>query len=210
MQHLSNMQTKTVSFWTRLKEISMFFQGRDEVHKTLRRLVKRLQRAQIPYAVLGGMALSAHRYRRTTDDVDILLTAEGLTEFVRFFVPKQYDLIPGRSRRFRDQKNDVTVDILVTGRYPGSGKPGPIAFPQPAQVAQIVEKIRVVNLATLVELKLAAGRYLDFGDVVGLIRFNHLDESFAERLHPSVRGDFIECLDEKRREDEYEAREEAP
>jgi hypothetical protein len=26
-------------------------------------------------------------------------------------------------------------------------------------------------------------------------------------LHPSVRADFIECLEEKRREEEYEARE---
>jgi hypothetical protein len=33
-----------------------------------------------------------------------------------------------------------------------------------------------------------------------------LDESFQEQLHSSVRGDFIECLEEKRREDEYEAR----
>ena len=38
------------------------------------------------------------------------------------------------------------------------------------------------------------------------LRFNGLDESFAGRLHPSVRGDYAECLEEKRREDEYEAR----
>jgi hypothetical protein len=56
-------------------------------------------------------------------------------------------------------------------------------------------------------LKLAARRYRDFGDVVELIRFNQFDKSFAERLHPSVRGDYIECLEEKRREDEYEERE---
>ena len=43
--------------------------------------------------------------------------------------------------------------------------------------------------------------------MVELIRHNQLDESFGERLHPSVRGDYVECLEEKRREDEYEARE---
>jgi hypothetical protein len=58
----------------------------------------------------------------------------------------------------------------------------------------------------LVQLKLAARRYSDFGDVVFLIRVHNLDESFAEQLHPSVRRDYIECLEEKRREDEYEAR----
>ena len=62
---------------------------------------------------------------------------------------------------------------------------------------------RVVNLPTLIQLKLAARRHKDFGDVVELIRFNDLDESFAKRLHPSVRRDYIECLEEKRREDEY-------
>ncbi len=63
-----------------------------------------------------------------------------------------------------------------------------------------------VNLPTLIQLKLAARRYRDFGDVVELIRQNELDESFAEQLHASVRRDYIECLGEKRREDEYELR----
>jgi hypothetical protein len=58
----------------------------------------------------------------------------------------------------------------------------------------------------LVQLKLADRRYKDFGDVVDLIRTHRLDESFAENLAPSVRGDYIECLEEQRREDVYEAR----
>jgi hypothetical protein len=45
------------------------------------------------------------------------------------------------------------------------------------------------------------------GTQVLLIRVHDLDESFMEKLHPSARGDFIECLEEKRREDEYEAQE---
>ena len=54
------------------------------------------------------------------------------------------------------------------------------------------------------QLKLAARRYQDFADVVSLIRENGLDEAFAARLHPSVRTDYLLCLDEKHREDEYE------
>ncbi|HYT89313.1 MAG TPA: hypothetical protein VEL76_11460, partial [Gemmataceae bacterium] len=61
------------------------------------------------------------------------------------------------------------------------------------------------ELVTLIQLKLAAGRYQDFADVVNLIRAHELDESFQEKLHSSVRRDYIECLEEKRREDEYEA-----
>lgn len=68
-----------------------------------------------------------------------------------------------------------------------------------------IDNLQVVNLATLIELKLAARRHRDFGDVVDLIRVQNLDESFLDRLHPSVHQDYIECLEEKRREDEYES-----
>jgi hypothetical protein len=37
--------TERISFWDRLKQIDMFFQGRDPVHKTMRRAVKRLEKA---------------------------------------------------------------------------------------------------------------------------------------------------------------------
>jgi hypothetical protein len=201
------MKTRPFNYWKRLKEISMFFQGKDDVHKAMRRLVKRLEKAEIPYAILGGMAVNAHRYERTTGDVDVLLTQDGFEEFRKRFVPKQYSTVEGRPRRFVDRTNKVTLDVLVTGRFPGSGKPGPIAFPDPSEVSEIIRSVRVVDLATLIQLKLAARRYRDFGDVVELIRFNDLDEAFADRLHQSVRRDYIECLDEKRREDEYEARE---
>ncbi len=195
------------SFMKRLKEISMFFAGKDEVHKTLRRLVKRLEKAGILYAVLGGMAVNAHKYVRTTRDVDLLLTPEGLEEFRKRFVSKNYRQKDGRPRRFVDCINEIEIDFLIAGRFPGSGAPGPIAFPSPDRVAETIDAIAVVNLPTLIELKLCARRHRDFGDVVELVRFNDLDESFADRLHPSVRGDYIECLEEKRRNDDYEARE---
>src|SRR5262249_22108099 len=195
-----------LDFMRELKEISMFFAGKDEVHKTLRRLVKRLDKARIPYAVVGGMALAAHHHRRATVDVDILLTARGLAEFERRFVPKNYGKTLGRPRRFVDKVNQVSLDILVTGRFPGSGQPGPIAFPDPMANSQEFQEVRVVDLPTLIQLKLAARRWKDFADVVELIRHNHLDESFVEKLHSSVRNDYLECLEEKRREDEYDAR----
>ena len=184
----------------------MFFAGKDEVHKSLRRLVKRLERAGIAYAVVGAMAVNAHGHRRTTADVDVLLTPDGLAEFKKRFVKKNYLPKEGRSRRFVDRTNNVQVDFLLTGMYPGSGQPGPIAFPDPSAVAEEIEKVQVVNLVTLIQMKLAARRYYDYGDVVWLIRVHDLDESFADRLHPSVRPDYVECLEEKRREDEYEAR----
>jgi hypothetical protein len=198
--------SKPFSFTQRLKEIDMFFQGKSPAHQTMRRTAKRLEKAGISYAIMGGMALNAHRYERTTKDVDFLLTQQGLESFCQRFVGKHYERVEGRPRRFTDRKNGVTIDILVTGRYPGTRKPGPIAFPDPRAVSETIEKHSVVNLSNLVQLKLAARRWRNFADVVELIRFNNLDESFLKKLHPSVRQDFIECLEEKRRDDEYDAR----
>src|SRR5262245_37425431 len=194
---------KPFDFWQRLKEIDMFFEGRGREHKTMRRLVKKLEQANIPYAIMGGMAVNAHQYERTTKDVDVLLTREGFEHFLARFVPKDYEADPKRTRRVHDRRNRTHIDILVTGLFPGSGKPGPVAFPDPSQVSIDIRGIRFLDLVTLVQLKLAARRWRDFADVVELIRFNNLNESFAQRLHSSVRRDYIECLEEKRREDEY-------
>ena len=83
-----------------------------------------------------------------------------------------------------------------------------IAYPDPAKVRQPIKRINYLDLQTLIQLKLAARRHQDFADVVNLISVHNLDESYLDRLHPTVRKDFIECLEEKRREDEYEASEE--
>src|SRR5271166_6165723 len=141
-------RARPFSFTRRLKEIDMFFQRKDPVHQTMRRLARRLEKAGIAYAIMGGMALNAHRYERTTKDVDFLLTAEGFDMFCRRLVGKNYARVQGRPRRFVDRASGVTIDILVTGRFPGTGKPGPIAFPDPAAVSEIIDKHSVINLPT--------------------------------------------------------------
>ena len=65
-----------------LREGSMHFEKDSSVHKTLRKIVKRLEQLQVPYAVVGGMAMFFHGYRRFTEDVDILVTAEGLARSI--------------------------------------------------------------------------------------------------------------------------------
>lgn len=185
----------------------MFFQKRGREHQTMRRLVRRLEKAGISYALVGGMAVNAHRAERTTKDVDVLMTQEGLDRFRHEFVGRTYEQVEGRQRRFRERQSGVTVDVLVAGHYPGRGPKGPFPFPHPDAASEEIEQARVVTLPQLIQLKLAARRYSDFGDVVLLIQVHNLDESFLDKLHPSVRQDFIECLEEKRREDDYIARE---
>ena len=195
------------SFMRRLKEIDLFFAKRSAQHKTMRRLIGCLKKAGISYAIAGGMAVNAHRAERTTKDVDVLVTPEGLELFRQRYVGEVYDRVAGRPRRFQDRQSGIAIDFLVTGRYPGLGKPGPLAFPDPDDASEVIEKARVLSLPQLIQLKLAARRHGDFYDVELLIGAHNLNESFLEHLHPSVHRDFIECLEEKRRQDEYDARE---
>lgn len=198
---------KPGSFMRRLQEIDLFFEKRGKEHQTMRRLAKRLEKAGIPYAIAGAMAVNAHDAERTTKDVDVLLTQDGLEQFRQRFVGKTYESVQGRSRRFTERQSGVQVDVLETGRYPGFRGAGPFPFPHPDEASETIENVRVVTLPQLVQLKLAARRYSDFGDVCLLIRVQNLDESFLDKIHPSVRQDFIECLEETRRQIEYEARE---
>jgi hypothetical protein len=184
----------------------MFFDKTDRVHVAMRGVAEKLQKATIPHAIVGGMAVNAHGYIRTTADVDFLLTKIGLAMFRKEYVPAEFEPVAGHPRRFVDRATGVTVDILVTGLFPGNGKPGPIAYPDPIDASETIDEQTVLRLDRLIELKLAAGRHKDFGDVVELIRLHNLDEAYTQQLHESVRADFIECLEEKRREDEYETR----
>ena len=53
--------TQAFSFTQGLRDIDKFFQGKDPVDQTMRRVARRLERVGIPYAVVGGMAVNAHR-----------------------------------------------------------------------------------------------------------------------------------------------------
>jgi hypothetical protein len=197
---------KAADFRERLRDIDMFFQGNDRVHETMNRVAGKLDAAGIPYAIVGGMAVNAHGHQRTTGDVDFLLTSASFNGFLQIVASGEYTRVSGKPRRFLDPATGITFDILIAGFFPGNGQPGPVTFPDPGDVSEVIRGNRYITFLTLVQLKLAAKRYKDFGDVVDLIRTHNLDEAFAEKLAPSVRGDYVECLEEKRREDEYETR----
>src|SRR4051794_9744227 len=61
-----------------MDEGDRYFQRNSGVFKSLRKVARRLDDLGIPYAVSGGMALFAHGFLRFTEDVDILVTRDGL------------------------------------------------------------------------------------------------------------------------------------
>jgi hypothetical protein len=102
---------------------------------------------------------------------------------------------PG-SRHLRDEVTRVRLAFLVSGDYPGDGRPKPVVFPLPAGVAERDEEgISFVNSITLIELKLdsaqsAAHRMRDRAIVHELIHLLKLPADFAEQLNPYVRDEF--------------------
>src|SRR3954469_16218249 len=153
-----------------MDEGSLFFEGKGRVHQALRKIVKRLDALGIPYAVVGGMALVHHGYRRFTDDVDILVTREDLDKLHREVEGLGYLPPFAGSKHLRDTELSVKIEFLTTGEFPGDGKPKPVAFPEPGSVAEEDDGIRYISLAALVSLKLAsgmtnAGRLKDLADV---------------------------------------------
>ncbi len=171
--------------------------GEADVQRAMERLVRRLDELGIPYAVIGAMALNEWGYRRVTVDVDVLLTAEGLRRLKGEVLGRGYlERTPG-GRGLRDTVAAVDVDVVVTGEYPGDGRPKPVVFPDPQEAAVRGERVSLLPLAKLIELKLASGisaphRLRDLADVLELIRILSLPRETAEALDPSVRAKFDE------------------
>lgn len=185
--------------WGRaLSEGSRFFEEKSSVQDALKRIANRLERLAVPYAIAGGMALFRHGFRRFTEDVDILVTAEGLKTIHENLDGLGYLPPFTHSKNLRDTENGVKIEFLVAGEFPGDGKPKPVAFPHPSEVAVDLDGIRFLSLPALVELKLASGltggvaRMKDFSDVVALIQTLDLPLEFAGGLNPYVRDKFVE------------------
>ena len=153
-----------------------FFRGVGLANDALRRLVSDLDAYGIDYAVIGAVALNQHGYQRLTADIDLLMSAEGLKKFQRDLVGRGYrPAFPGATKKFRQTEQNVPIEIIVSGEYPGDGKPKSVQFPGPNECTVVIDGIKTIDLAKLVELKLASGmtglaRLKDLAGVQELIR----------------------------------------
>lgn len=180
-----------------LREGSMHFEKESRVHQTLTRIARRLEGLGIAYAVAGGMALFVHGYRRFTEDVDILVTREGLARIHAELEGRGYLPPFAGSKHLRDTDTGVRVKFIVAGDYPGDGKPKSVVFPDPTDVSEEFDQIRILCLNTLLELKLASGmtnprRGQDLVDVQELIARLDLPRELADKLDIFVRSKYLE------------------
>ena len=160
---------------------------------TLQRLHALFAQAEVPYAVIGGLAVIRNGAARTTHDIDILTRRQDWQR-ANAFLGSSFTVSVDHAV---DTKNGVEVDVLFSGDYWGMLIP----LPDPEKVAEYDPELGgcFLGLADILQIKTAV--YLqkkrdegielaakDLGDVVELLKHNRdaLTASFYSSLHPVV------------------------
>jgi hypothetical protein len=196
-----------ISVIEKYEEARRYFMGEGTLNKTLARLSNDLEDRGIDYMVIGAVALLAHGYPRFTEDIDLVMTPEGLQKFHEELIGLGYTpAFPGARKRLRSTVDNVSIEVMTTGEYPGDGKPKPVSMPAPAEASTEIDGIKFVTLEKLIELKLASGisapdRLKDLADVQELIKIRKLGADFALKLDPYVRAKYLELEDAVKRVD---------
>jgi hypothetical protein len=166
-----------------------YFMGEGTLNKTLARLSTDLDEHGINYAVIGAVALLAHGYPRFTEDIDLVMTGEGLEKFHEELVGLGYvPAFPGARKRLKSTVDGVSIEVMTTGEYPGDGRPKPVSMPEPTEASTEIDGIRFVTLEKLS----APDRLKDLADVQELIKIRKLDAEFGAKLNPYVRDKYYE------------------
>lgn len=151
-------------------------------------IVRALDAADVPFLVVGGLAVVAHGYGRQTQDLDIVIrlqpgpvraafdaleglgyhprvpvTAQGFADPIQrsaWIETKGMTVLGFHSDRFRD----TPLDVFVTE---------PFDFDEEHRLAMVEEiapglHVRIVRLECLLRLKQQAGRPQDLADVAEL------------------------------------------
>ena len=177
----------------------------DDVNQTMNMLARDLTRVGIDYAIMGGNALRAHGYSRTTMDVDVLVAKGGKKLFADNLIGCGYaPRFPNAKASFMNTIFRIPIDLVEAGGYPGDGNPQSISFPNPDESSFSImnrygNEVKYLRLFVLIQLKLASYQSLpkqrirDRLDVIELIKVTNLSEESVTKLDCSVRETFLEC-----------------
>lgn len=135
----------------------------------------------------GGWAVWRHGYvGRVTQDIDVVLPLDRLDDFQKAAALCGFDVLappPGRWPKLMHRETGIQVDVLPEGGRPGTAeRPAPTTIRHPRTMGAERGRLRYMDVATLIELKLAAGRLRDEADVLEIVRQNR-DCLDAVRAH---------------------------
>lgn len=141
----------------------------DELHA----IASRLSDAGVPYAVCGGIAVTAYGATRTTKDIDIVVPREHLAAAIAAVAPLGYTIPAGpmvfgegtAQERHVQRVNKIAgadhlvLDLLLAEAAYADVLDDRVEVPLPAG------SITFVSRATLLRMKRLAGRPIDLADI---------------------------------------------
>ncbi len=173
------------------------------VKDRLRRVTESLNRADVPYAVVGGNAVQHwvaqvdESVVRNTRDVDIILNRSDLPraiealEKVGFIYRHSAGVtmfLDGPNAKARDAVHVVFAGEKVRPEYPE-------AVPHIEEFA-LMQNAKTLPFEKLVTMKLTSFRRKDQVHIQDLISIDLIDESWLDRLSPELRVRLKELLDD--------------
>lgn len=117
LDHVKMISTKEPEYIKRLRELSktsnqrmiemsQFFEGKGPVYKTLYDITDELKRLKIDYLIMGGAAINYYGYKRTFNNIDIIVRREDY---------KRFELVHGKGIIIGDNEEYVKLMDLETG-----------------------------------------------------------------------------------------------
>jgi hypothetical protein len=173
----------------------------EKVNERLRRTVDILEKAQVPYAIVGGHAVRAWVAQvdeaavRTTRDVDVLIRPTDFDKLrdamtaAGFF----HRETSGLHMFLEDPEGSArdAVHIVMTGEWirPGDIDPNPDIEPMTR-----TNDFRTITLEALVRMKLNSNRRKDQVHIIDMISVGLIDETWLDRYPESIRARLQELL----------------
>src|SRR4051794_31260257 len=138
------------------EEADRYFGGSGLVFQALRELAPRLDRAAIDYAVIGALAMFFHGYRRFTEDIDILISHEGMEQVNAELLGRGYSRPSNWSRGLRDVETGVAIHVYVAGTPARNPNYRLMMLPNPEAVSIEDAGLKIADMPFLLELKIMA------------------------------------------------------
>ncbi|MBE3037312.1 MAG: hypothetical protein IMZ62_00640 [Chloroflexi bacterium] len=187
---------------------------KSEMMEVVRRFHALSRKHDLPYCVVGGMAVIRNGLLRTTGDVDILTFKKDW----RKVLPLMGEISSEGPDNCVDKKTGITIDIL----FADEDWEMVMEMPDPRKVGEYDEKMGAsfIGLHDLVQLKMAvylsklkehgpATAAKDLGDVQGLMKNNlsKFSKEIVADYHPAVRKQCMEAFEEVTRAEKSRKRE---
>jgi hypothetical protein len=173
----------------------------EKVNLRLRKTVETLEAAQVDYAVVGGHAVRAwvaqvdEAALRTTRDVDILVRPKDLPAMIDAMTLAGFHhrITAGMDMFLEDPDGSArdAVHVRLVGRVEKFGEPNPDIEPSAR-----ANRFRIVELETLVRMKLNAFRRKDQVHLLDMISLGMIDETWLDRFPAILSSRLKELLDD--------------